>query len=248
MRLLAWNLNHRAARRSIPGWIAESIAVQAPDVLVLTEYVEGNDHGSFCRALCETGLRHITYTPRVSHENQTLIATRQPHHPGHLSPPAICRSLPQNFLHIQLSLEQVHVVGFRMPAYVSSARLLKRQTWEWLLGATSPLLALPALIAGDFNTAFDDPKGACGNCLNAMVEMGWRRADPGPDAISFYSRIGRGRLIHHAFLSPKLHSVAAETSWHFRDHSPDAAATRVGRPDHAMLLVEVRDCPSPGRD
>jgi hypothetical protein len=41
MKLLAWNLNHRAAPRRIPSWIAIAINEQAPDVLVLTEYVEG---------------------------------------------------------------------------------------------------------------------------------------------------------------------------------------------------------------
>jgi hypothetical protein len=51
MKLLAWNLNHRAARRRIPSWIATAINEQAPDVLVLTEYVEGPDHDSFLATL-----------------------------------------------------------------------------------------------------------------------------------------------------------------------------------------------------
>jgi len=38
MKLLAWNLNHQAARRQIPSWIAAAINEQAPDILVLTEF------------------------------------------------------------------------------------------------------------------------------------------------------------------------------------------------------------------
>jgi hypothetical protein len=51
MKLLSWNLNHRAARRRIPSWIATAIDEQAPDVLVLTEYVEGPDHDFFLATL-----------------------------------------------------------------------------------------------------------------------------------------------------------------------------------------------------
>jgi hypothetical protein len=42
--LIASLQGHRAARRHIPSWIAAAINEQAPDILVLTEYVEGPDY------------------------------------------------------------------------------------------------------------------------------------------------------------------------------------------------------------
>jgi hypothetical protein len=51
MKLLAWNLNHRAARRQIPSWIAAAINEQAPDILVLIEY-----HDLFLDTLKARGL------------------------------------------------------------------------------------------------------------------------------------------------------------------------------------------------
>ena len=44
VRLLAWNVNHRMRPRHIPTWVAEIIGEQRPDIVVLTEYVEGPDH------------------------------------------------------------------------------------------------------------------------------------------------------------------------------------------------------------
>jgi hypothetical protein len=47
VKILTWNLNHRAARRSIPIWVSRAIVAEAPDVVVLTEYVAGADHDRF---------------------------------------------------------------------------------------------------------------------------------------------------------------------------------------------------------
>jgi hypothetical protein len=76
MKVLAWNLNHRAARRRIPSWIATAINEQAPDVLVLTEYVEGPDHDSFLATLNANGLCTTCCTPQPGRENQLLIGSR----------------------------------------------------------------------------------------------------------------------------------------------------------------------------
>src|SRR5258708_38918011 len=76
MKVLAWNLNHRAARRRIPSWIAAAIDEQAPDVLVLTEYVEGPDHDFFLATLNSNGLSTFSCSTQPGRENQVLIASR----------------------------------------------------------------------------------------------------------------------------------------------------------------------------
>ena len=35
-RILAWNVNYRAAKQRIPDWVAPSILATSPDVVVLT--------------------------------------------------------------------------------------------------------------------------------------------------------------------------------------------------------------------
>jgi hypothetical protein len=47
MKLLAWNLNHRAARHRIADWIGSAIVGHSADVVVLTEYIEGPDRERF---------------------------------------------------------------------------------------------------------------------------------------------------------------------------------------------------------
>src|ERR1035437_181625 len=133
MKLLAWNLNHRAAKRRIPAWIATAIEEQAPDVIVLTEYVEGPDHASFCEALKGQGLRHFVLTSQPGGENQLLIASREPQRRFELNVPSIHRSVPPNILGVSLEDGGITVVGFRMPAFDYQDRPRKRQTWDWLL-------------------------------------------------------------------------------------------------------------------
>lgn len=41
VRLLTWNLNHRARRRAFRSGVSDTIQGLAPEVAVLTEYVEG---------------------------------------------------------------------------------------------------------------------------------------------------------------------------------------------------------------
>src|SRR5258705_6041702 len=76
MKVLAWNLNHRAARRRIPSWIAAAIDEQAPDPLVLAEYVEGPDHDFFLATLNANGLSTFSCSTQPGRENQVLIASR----------------------------------------------------------------------------------------------------------------------------------------------------------------------------
>jgi endonuclease/exonuclease/phosphatase family metal-dependent hydrolase len=238
MKTVVWNLNHRAARRAIPEWIAKAIGQASPDVVILSEYVESPDHPSFVNALREQGLGHVTLSARRRRQNQILIATRESHARRPLEVPDIHPSVPSNALLISLP-SGTNVLGFRMPAYENKDKRLKRPTWEWLLDLASTLHASPTIIAGDFNTAPGDSTEYCGDCLESFVAAGWAHALPS----SGFSWQGRSveRRIDHAFLSPQLASTSANYSWAFEQLAlsiPDRR-TRVGLPDHAMLIVET---------
>ena len=128
MKLLAWNLNHRAARRQIPSWIAAAINEQAPDILVLTEYVEGPDHDFFLASLNANGLSEFSCSIQPGRENQVLIASRSTQRRYDLAAPDIHPSVPPNILGVSLGSPELAILGFRMPAFAAKERALKLRT------------------------------------------------------------------------------------------------------------------------
>jgi hypothetical protein len=62
LRILAWNVHHKINRRPMPPSYSNGILSFEPDVVVLTEYVEGPDHAPFCSALRKGGLAYQCHT------------------------------------------------------------------------------------------------------------------------------------------------------------------------------------------
>ena len=247
MKILAWNLNHRAAKRRIPTWIGTAIAEQAPDVVVLTEYVEGLDHASFLETLKVQGLGNYSLTSQPGGENQLLIVSRDAQRHCQLNAPDIHRSVMPNILEVSFGGGGVTILGFRMPAFEYKDRLLKRQTWDWLLTESDRLRDRPALLVGDFNTAPGDPKADCGDCLEELVGRGWQHARPATGYSWRHSQSGNKRLIDHIFLSASLVPRRVEYLWEFERLAPPGASRKIGLPDHAMLVAEFDQVPAPSR-
>lgn len=244
MKLVAWNLNHRAARRRIPSWIATAIVEQAPDVLVLTEYVEGPDHDSFLAALKGTGLCEFSCTTQPGRQNQLLIASRDAQRRYELVAPDIHPSVPSNILEVSLASAEVTVLGFRMPAFKEKKRTLKRLTWNWLLAEADRLRAGSAIIVGDFNTAPGESKAQCGDCLEKLVRSSWQHARPASGYSWRHSHSGTERQIDHIFLSAFLVPRHVEYVWEFERLAPEGTSRKTGSPDHAMLVCELDHAPS----
>jgi endonuclease/exonuclease/phosphatase (EEP) superfamily protein YafD len=238
MKLIAWNLNHRAARRRIPSWIATAINEQAADAVVLTEYVEGRDHESFVGSLKASGFCKFSCSEQPGRQNQLLIASRYAHRRYDLVMPNIHPSVPSNVLEVSLAGPDVTVLGFRMPAFEGKDRALKRPTWNWLLGEAERLRASSALIVGDFNTAPGDSKTKCGDCLEKLVQCGWQHARPASGYSWRHPRFKTKREIDHIFLSPSLVPTQVEYSWEFERLVPEGTSRKAGYPDHAMLICE----------
>jgi endonuclease/exonuclease/phosphatase (EEP) superfamily protein YafD len=243
MKLLAWNLNHRAARRRIPSWIATAINEQAPDVLVLTEYVEGRDHESFLGSLRDSRLCTFSCSEQRGRQNQLLIASSYAQRRYGLVTPDIYPSVPSNVLEVSLVSPDVTVLGFRMPAFKGRDRALKRPTWNWLLGEAERLRSASALIVGDFNTASGDSKAKCGDCLDKLVQCGWQHARPASGYSWRHPRFKTKREIDHIFLSPSLVPTQVEYSWEFERLVPEGTSGKAGCPDHAMLVCEFELAP-----
>jgi hypothetical protein len=243
MKILAWNLNHRAARRSIPSWIAAAIMEYAPDVLVLTEYVEGPDHDSFLASLKAGGLSTFSCSEQPGRENQVLIASRYAQRRRELVMPDIHPSVRSNILEASLASPDVTVLGFRMPDFKGKgSRALKRRTWDWLLGEAERLRSSSALIVGDFNTAPGDPETDCGDCLGKLNQGGWQHVRPGSGYSWRHPQSGAERQLDHIFLSAALIPRRAEYLWGFERLG--GTSRKVGCPDHAMLVCEFDRVPA----
>lgn len=241
MRLLAWNVNHRAARRKIPEWVVAAIAPYEPEVVVLTEYVQGPDHARFLTKLDALELTHSQLTPVTKGQNQVLIASRKRLSLGNHSAPAIHPAVPPNALHVVVDDSDFHVIAIRVPAFTGSERhRLKRLTWEWLLQTASDLRDRHCVIAGDLNTALTDDAADCGDCARLLLDTGWRDAIPaGGYSWRHAATSGITRRIDHAFVSPVLVPLHAEYSWQFHGLAPEAGSCKAGIPDHAMLVVDL---------
>ena len=236
-RLLTWNLNHRAKRRPIHDWIATEIAERHPHVAVLTEYVEGPDHERFCQELAAQGLTSQLASRGAAGHNQILIGARTQLYVIPVLDPGIHAAVPSNFLH-SVGADGLHVIGFRMPAFKSPDRALKRKTWNWLIQYCRPLESQPTILLGDFNTADGDSPAYCGDCLDALSDLGWHRVTPAGHSWTS-GKTGGERSIDHAFLSPALKLNRATYDWDFQVRWRESASQRVGIPDHAMLVVDV---------
>jgi exonuclease III len=236
MRIASWNLNHRARQRSIPAWVVPEILAAGPDVLVCTEYVEGRAHEGFLSDLKGAGFSAVSTTDVAPGQNQLLIASREHHQRGHLQPPRdIDKSVPSNALHVVIG--DVNVLGFRMPAFGSAARHLKRCTWEWIRDVATELRDTPALIVGDMNTQRKDTRTYCGDCIEEVLSLGWSEVIP-ESGYSWQHRSGSGRRIDFGFASPALTPSSVQYSWDFVERR-GVQRFVVGIPDHALLIADL---------
>lgn len=233
MRLVTWNVNHRARPRPVPGWVPEVLQALAPDVLVLTEYVPGPPNGAFRASLASLGLHYIALSPDAPGENRVLVASRSPVVEGNIRPPLIAPSVPSNFIHVRLPDQCLEVVGMRMPDY-SKQPPVRRACWDWLEQAAGTLAGRPSVILGDFNADPRYPKSRCGDRFARLEACGWQHALPG--GASYWTPRGRGVRIDHAFVS---YHVSVRTACYVSKIAGLQLAHRNGPgiPDHAALVL-----------
>jgi hypothetical protein len=236
MRIVAWNVNHRARAKDIPNQLTEAIGALDPDVIVLTEYVHGPSRAGFHASLVQHGFCHLLMSERTPRENQVLIAARSALEAGPIFAPAIAPSVPSNALHVRLPQDGLEILGVRVPDY-SKALKTKRACWDWILQTAKKVHDRPFVIIGDFNTDPKYPPSECGDRIGRLVESGWQLGSP-PDGASFWTLGGHAVRIDHAFVSRHLvvERAAYVTSFEqymFAGKEPGALS------DHAVLSIDV---------
>jgi len=236
LRIVAWNLNHRTYKKAIPQGLPEGIISLQPDVVVLTEYVEGPGHVAFCDALYSGGLVTPLRTPiKGGRHNQVLIVSSSTASRGTFAPPDTLGHASSNCLRVRLDDPSIDVVGLRVPDYKSTKETLAY--WDWFETAVGPLSTYPTVIIGDLNVdpRSNDP-GA--DHLRRLVDAGWQLPDPtGPWSYIPHSEGAPSRL-DHALVSPGL-TVNATAYITSKNGYPFAGDGSAYFSDHALLVLEV---------
>ena len=200
-RILAWNVNHRTQQKPMPDAYAEGILSLKPDVVVLTEYVEGPDHASFCTALRTGGLDYQCHTKFEHRHNHVLIASSTPFTIGTLVPPNRLPHAVSNWLHVRLTDPSLELVGLRVPIERPAEN---RSYWDWLEPAIQRLLASPAVIIGDLNADPRLPERLGTKHLKRLEKARWQLPDPIGQWSYQMSRLD------HALISPSVTFNKAE--------------------------------------
>jgi endonuclease/exonuclease/phosphatase family metal-dependent hydrolase len=240
MKILAWNVNHRARPKAIPPGLGEAIGAMAPDLVVLTEYVPSDSHAGFLSALGTFGLLHTCISGAAPKENRVLIASRWPLEDGDIHTPPIAPSVPSNALHVYVPDREVALLGIRIPDY-SKEPALRRRCWDWLLDTARTMAARPFIIVGDLNTDPKYPRARCGDRIGQLIDAGFIHASPAIGA-SYWTLRGLGVRIDHAFTTKSFNVLGAEYVTQVGQHV--LVGSRAAYSDHAALLVDVTMRPS----
>ena len=237
MRIVGWNLNHRIQAKPIPPEAVQAIQHLAPDVLVLTEYVDTVDRCGFKQALRNMGLPHISVSEKRDRHNQVLIASRIEHGASTVPTPKESHGLT-NFLAVSFGDRDFTLIGIRAPAYESTKEL--RSYWEDLTGILETVSAQKVVVVGDLNGDPELPQSIGGRHMKLLRDKGWKLPVPTGEW-SYMSSDGRyTSRIDHVLASPSVEAVSA--SYVSKVNGRIVAGPKETDPvsDHALIVCEVK--------
>ena len=201
MKIAAWNLNHRTNPKPVPDGVEKVVRHLAPDVLVLTEYVDSKASAAFRDSLAGMRLSHVSVTAKRDVHNQVLVATRFCHEVGRLRSPVDSHA-QANFLSISFLETDETIVGLRVPAYKTAVDV--KAYWTELTDILEGAAEDKVVLIGDLNCDPDDGRSIGGVYVKALLNKGWQVPSP-PGDWSYISRDGMRRSrIDHALASPTM--------------------------------------------
>jgi exonuclease III len=248
MRIAAWNIQNGGGKR-IDG-ISRALSAVESDVCVLSEYTNAAS-GRLTSALKSQGYAHILNTEPESRWGGILVASRMPMKRGDI---VDCPS-PERWLHVVFENVGLEIGAAYIPNSERS-KTEKTEYWNWLIDVGGVLVSRTSIVCGDFNTGlpYVDEKGSTLKCSAQMSQMLesqwtdlWRITHPRDRESSWWSNIGNGFRLDHAFGSPTLvsRSRGAEYVTMIEDQCvTHESRTHVGcerRPlsDHSMLTIDL---------
>lgn len=225
-KIATWNLHHMGRELRIPDGVPKVIEQVKPDVLVLTEYVDRRRRADFLFRLAQMGYARVTQTEPARGQNQVLVASVVEHQDGELVAPDVDEAAATNFRHVFVPSKRLHVVGFRVPHYLSERPVRPEKLVDYWRGFTRMALGIASqkvVFIGDFNVGQGKFDAAGQAALRKLVKAGYRMCGE----VS-----GLDRALVSGSLTVQSFSVI-EAAAGYR------LAGKGGLSDHSMLLVDV---------
>lgn len=244
LTVLTWNVAHQIYERPIPANLGEALISLSPDVIFLTEFVDGPSRRGFRTQLRDAGYTHQAVTEAPPKHNRVFAASRTPFELGDIAPPSMGdvvadRFAESNFLHIRLKECDFELIGARTPLWKGSTinRAYRTELATVLRAAAA---GRAVVVAGDINA---DPFKKVRNQTVRSVPFAdapmYNVHRPiGPWSYSNHDGSQRTR-IDHVLHTPGVHVTDAQYVY-------EAAGIPLGGPksvnplsDHAALTFKV---------
>lgn len=240
LHVAAWNLNHRTGRKAIPPSVIHAIASLDVDILVLTEFVDGEHHAVFKDSLKDIGFESIAVSVKAPRQNQVLIAARSPMADDDLLPlPGFTEAASTNWLHRRFPRLELEIVGLRAPVYLVAAE--RAAYWKQVEVIVQGAKARPILFLGDFNCDPHTDTRPCAAVFPRLRDEGFHLPNPAGEW-SYRSADGSATTrVDHALAGPRLRVAGARYLYKAGRTLLAGQANGHGEPlsDHAVLSVRL---------
>lgn len=237
LKLLTWNIRQGGSVKRIPK-IIEQLSKHSPDVLLLTEYWEGEKGEEIKRLLRGKGYEFIISSNGAIKQNSLLFASR---YPFEVVPSFYKKDKNgQRWLEIRIPQYELHITGVHIPTNNNAAQE-KLEFWQELNAFAKEHGNFRTVIMGDYNTGLaEDTQGAPfvgPQYMQELVDLGWidtwRYTHGSFSGYSWYSTKGNGFRIDHVFVAPALKENVLESYFSHQERLN-------GLSDHSILLVELQ--------
>lgn len=236
----AWNLNHRTGRKTIPPAVIHAIATLDIDILVLTEFVDGDHHAKFKDSLKDIGYESVAVSVKAPRQNQVLIAARSAMADEDLLPvPGYTEAASTNWLHRRFPSLKLEIVGLRAPVYLAAGE--RTGYWSQVESIVQSAKARPILFVGDFNCDPHTDTRPCAAVFPRLRHEGFHLPSPAGEW-SYRSADGVATTrVDHALASPGLRLADARYLYRAGRTVLAGQANGHGEPlsDHALLSIKV---------
>ena len=230
MKLACWNIRHGGGKRSPE--IVGNLLSHSPDAIILTEF-RLNPTGDQIRSLlADAGFGYQFDSAPPEKKNGVMIASRIP--AKATSHPVRVPSEPHRWLPVLV--EETLIIGTYFPG-----KEAKKPHWIYCIDVAKELMTKDVVIIGDVNTGkhFLDEAGATfivSEYLDELEALDWleayRKLNPHGRDYTWYSWVGNGFRLDHAYLSPSLQLRLRSAKY---SHSEREA----GISDHSCYLIEL---------
>ncbi|WP_174727244.1 endonuclease/exonuclease/phosphatase family protein [Mesobacillus harenae] len=235
MKLLTWNIRQGGSAKRLPN-ITKALLQNSPDIMVVTEFWKGEKGHTLQSNLKDAGYIYQVTSQTESKENGILIVSKTP---LEKKEPFTFKVPVERWLEVNVPEFNFDILGVHIPTNNSSLHD-KKSYWNELKQYGSENLNSRCVIIGDYNTGLEeDAEGAplhCRNDMKELLDLGWvdcwRYTHGAFKQYSWFSNVGNGFRIDHAFVSPSLKENILEAYFSHKERIETVS-------DHSILVTEL---------